>query len=282
MASFSCRISPRTSTVILRDRSPLAIAVATSAMLRTWPVRFPAIELTLSVRSFHVPAAPGTEAWPPSLPSVPTSRATRVTSEVNALIWPIIALTIVAERRKSPRSGRPCTSSRTICDRSPFATAVIARVTSVVGHSRSSISVLIDDSISPQAPTRRVHGHPMPGFAFLADHATGAFHLARHPLVGSYDFVERVGDLAREPDSVARQPYGEISVPHRLQGAKQLLEIQFRFERDGCFAGAHMTTAKAVFGFHRISPSLRCSLFLAESGCVWCLVAERIGCICRS
>ena len=53
------------------------MAVATSAMLRTWPVRFDAIELTLSVRSFHVPATPGTCAWPPSLPSVPTSRATR-------------------------------------------------------------------------------------------------------------------------------------------------------------------------------------------------------------
>ena len=78
--SFSCRISPRTSTVILRDRSPSAMAVATSAMLRTWAVRLPAIELTLSVRSFQVPATPGTCAWPPSLPSVPTSRATRVTS----------------------------------------------------------------------------------------------------------------------------------------------------------------------------------------------------------
>ena len=49
-------------------------------MLRTWAVRLPAIELTLSVRSFQVPATPGTCAWPPSLPSVPTSRATRVTS----------------------------------------------------------------------------------------------------------------------------------------------------------------------------------------------------------
>ena len=35
----------------------------------------------MSVRSFHVPATPGTSAWPPSLPSVPTSRATRVTSD---------------------------------------------------------------------------------------------------------------------------------------------------------------------------------------------------------
>ena len=60
MVFFSSRISPLTSTVILRDRSPLATAVVTSAMLRTWPVRFEAIELTLSVRSFHVPATPGT------------------------------------------------------------------------------------------------------------------------------------------------------------------------------------------------------------------------------
>ena len=38
------------------------------------------MKFTLSVRSFQVPATPGTWACPPSLPSVPTSRATRVTS----------------------------------------------------------------------------------------------------------------------------------------------------------------------------------------------------------
>ncbi len=81
MVSFSCKISPRTSTVIFLDRSPLATAIVTSAMLRTWFVKFEAIELTLSVKSFQVPATPGTCAWPPSLPSVPTSRATRLTSE---------------------------------------------------------------------------------------------------------------------------------------------------------------------------------------------------------
>ena len=41
------------------------------------------MKLTLSVRSFHVPATSRTSAWPPSLPSVPTSRATRVTSAAN-------------------------------------------------------------------------------------------------------------------------------------------------------------------------------------------------------
>ena len=52
---LSSRISPFTSTVIFRERSPFATAVVTSAMFRTWPVRFAAIEFTLSVRSFHTP-----------------------------------------------------------------------------------------------------------------------------------------------------------------------------------------------------------------------------------
>ncbi len=155
MASFSCRISPRTSTVILRDRSPFATAMVTSEMLRTWPVRFEAMELTLSVRSFHTPLAPSTSAWPPSFPSVPTSRATRVTSEVNTPICAIISLTTVAERRNSPLSGRPSASRRMLCVRSPLATAVMVRVTSAVGHSKSSMSVLTEDSISPHAPPRR-------------------------------------------------------------------------------------------------------------------------------
>ena len=61
----------------------MATSVTTRAMPRTWLVRLSAMKLTLSVRSFHVPATPCTWAWPPSLPSVPTSRATRVTSEAN-------------------------------------------------------------------------------------------------------------------------------------------------------------------------------------------------------
>ena len=58
IVSFSSRTSPRTSTVIFFERSPFATAVVTSAMLRTWPVRFDAIEFTLSVRPFHVPLTP--------------------------------------------------------------------------------------------------------------------------------------------------------------------------------------------------------------------------------
>ena len=155
MASFSCRISPRTSTVIFFERSPLATAIVTSAMLRTCAVRFDAIEFTDSVRSFHTPVTSLTCAWPPSLPSVPTSRATRVTSEVNTLSCLIMALTMFAERRNSPCRLRPSTLSGTVCNRSPRATAVIVRVTAVVGQSRSSINVLTESSMPAQAPPVR-------------------------------------------------------------------------------------------------------------------------------
>ena len=133
MVFLSSRNSPRTSTVIFFERSPRATAVVTSAMLRTWPVRLPAMTFTLSVRSFHVPAMPATVACPPSLPSVPTSRATRVTSDANLPSWLTIRFTVLARRRNSPRSGRPSTSSDISCERSPRATAPMTRAASFVG-----------------------------------------------------------------------------------------------------------------------------------------------------
>ena len=94
MVFFNSRISPFTSTVILRDKSPRATAVVTSAMFRTWPVRLPAMAFTESVKSFHVPATPGTLACPPSRPSEPTSRATRVTSAANDRSCSTIVLSV--------------------------------------------------------------------------------------------------------------------------------------------------------------------------------------------
>ena len=119
MVFFSSRISPFTSTVILRDRSPRATAVVTSAMLRTWVVRLAASRLTLSVRSFQVPATPGTTAWPPSRPSVPTSRATRVTSAAKERSCSTMVLSVSLSSRISPR-----TSTVIFFDRSPLAMAV--------------------------------------------------------------------------------------------------------------------------------------------------------------
>ena len=152
MVSFSSRISPRTSTVIFFDRSPLATAVVTWAMFRTCAVRLPAMLLTLSVRSFQVPATPRTSAWPPSLPSVPTSRATRVTSEANEPSWSTIVLTVWPTRRNSPLRGAPSCSSGIRCERSPLATAPMTRATSSVGRTRSPMSVFIESIRSDHAP----------------------------------------------------------------------------------------------------------------------------------
>ena len=157
MVSLSSRISPFTSTVIFLFSSPRATAVVTSAMLRTWAVRLPAIEFTLSVRSFQVPATPFTCAWPPSLPSVPTSRATRVTSEANELSWSTIEFTVLPMRRNSPMSGRPSISNDIAWERSPLATAPSTRATSLVGWTRSPIRVLTEDTEAahdPAAPLR--------------------------------------------------------------------------------------------------------------------------------
>ena len=120
IVSLSSSTSPFASTVIFFERSPLATAVVTSAMFRTWSVRLSASVFTFSVRSRHVPVTPSTCAWPPSLPSVPTSRATRVTSAANAESWSTIVLIVSLSSRISP-----LTSTVIFFERSPFATAVV-------------------------------------------------------------------------------------------------------------------------------------------------------------
>jgi len=82
-------------TVILRERSPRRDRRSwTLAILRTCAVRLPHI-------AFHgvgeiLPGfrrRPGTMAWPPSLPSVPTSRATRVDfGKANERSWSTMVL----------------------------------------------------------------------------------------------------------------------------------------------------------------------------------------------
>ena len=78
------------------------------------------MKLTLSVRSFQTPETPPTWARPPSCPSVPTSRATRVTSSANARSWSTIVLTVSLSSRISPRA-----STVIFFERSPSATAVV-------------------------------------------------------------------------------------------------------------------------------------------------------------
>ncbi len=155
---FSSNISPATSTVTLRDRSPLATAVVTCAMLRTCAVSRPAMVLTESARSFQLPDTLRTFAWPPSLPSVPTSRATRVTSSVNSDNWSTSPLTVRPIFRYSPRNGwlTPllCSERSSIFwSRSPSAIELSTRPTSAIGRARSSINELQLSTAAIQAPS---------------------------------------------------------------------------------------------------------------------------------
>ena len=223
MASLSCRISPRTSTVIFFDRSPLATAMVTSAMLRTWAVRFDAIELTLSVRSFQTPVTSGTCAWPPSLPSVPTSRATRVTSEVNTPSCLIIVLTMVAERRNSPLQR-----AAVDIELHGLQQVALRHRGDGAGHFGGRPEQVVDQRVdrtfhlAPGA-ARNAEPHALPGLAFLADQLADPLELLRHALVGGDDLVEGVGDLAGDAELVARHADREIADPHRLERCEQLM-----------------------------------------------------------
>src|SRR5207302_2324563 len=99
---FSLLTSHAAASYIYIYTHPHPTALPTSAMFLTCEVRLPAIEFTESVRSFHVPDTPGTSAWPPRRPSVPTSRATRVTSAANEESWSTIVLMVVLCSSTSP------------------------------------------------------------------------------------------------------------------------------------------------------------------------------------
>ncbi len=225
MVFLSSRISPFTSTVIFLERSPEATAVVTSAMLRTWPVRLVAIALTLSVRSFQVPATPFTFAWPPSLPSVPTSRATRVTSEAKEASCSTIVFTILPMRRNSPRSGRPSIS--TVIDLRKVALGDRADHARDLGGRLDHVLDQLVDRADRRFPSRRWRLDPaaLADLAFLADDLGEALELVGHLLVERDDLVEQAGDLAVLAGQVFGQADGEVAAAEAAQGAEELAAI---------------------------------------------------------
>ena len=95
-------------TCCAKMASVVVISLSVSASAAISPLA--STPTSFCVRSRQVPATPATLAWPPSLPSVPTSRATLVTSAPNEESWSTIVLTVLAVRRNSPCSGRPSRS----------------------------------------------------------------------------------------------------------------------------------------------------------------------------
>ena len=158
-------------------------------MSRTCLVRLLAIWFTDSVRSCQVPSTSGTRAWPPSRPSVPTSRATRVTSSPKADSWSTMVLMVVFSSRISPRA-----STSIFLDRSPRATAVVTR------------------AIWRTWPVR-LDGHAVDG---LGEVLPGAGH-ARHPRLAAEDAVG--AHLAGHPGHLVGE--GGERVHHRVEGARR-------------------------------------------------------------
>ena len=102
-------------------------------MFRTWSVRLPAIEFTLSVRSFHVPETPCTcgLAAELALGADLLGDARDLGGERES--WSTIVLIVFFSSRISP-----LTSTVIFFDRSPFATAVVTcgDVSHLVGQVR--------------------------------------------------------------------------------------------------------------------------------------------------
>src|SRR2546430_2433854 len=198
IVSATAAISPFASTVNLRSRSPLATPVTTFAMPRTWLVKLAAMRFTLSVRSFQVPDTPCTWACPPSFPSVPTSRATRVTSDAKELSWSTMVLTVFLSSRISP-----FTSTVIFLERSPLATAlgdvgdVAALAGQVAGHEVHAVGQFLPRA--RHAGDARLAAEP----AVRADLAGHARHLRgeRAELVDHcVDGVLELEDLAPHVD----------------------------------------------------------------------------------
>ncbi len=153
MVFFSSRISPFTSTVIFFERSPLATAVVTAAMLRTWPVRLPAIGVhgvgqILPRAGDALAPPPGRRACLRCPPRAPRASLRRRRSRAGppscSRSWPCAGT--------RPRSGRPSISSAMVCDRSPLATAPITRAVSLVGWTRSPIRLFTHSSEASHDP----------------------------------------------------------------------------------------------------------------------------------
>ena len=181
------------------ERSPLATAVTTLTMPRTWVVRFEAMKLTLSVRSFQVPATPGTLAWPPSLPSTPTSRATVLTCSAKVLSVSVMLLMVSASAATSPWHRRRISVQVAVGDR---------------GHD-------FDDAAHLGG---QVAGHEVDVVGEVFPDSRNALHLGLSAeLAFGADFARDAGDLGGERVQL---------IDHRVDGVFQLEDFAFHVDRD--------------------------------------------------
>ena len=167
------------------------------------------MELTLSVKSFQVPATPGTCAWPPNLPSVPTSRATRVTSAAKERSCSTIVLMVFLSSRISP-----LTSTVIFLDKSPLATAVVTSAMLRTCAVRLPAMKLTESvKILPRAGHAR-HNGLAAQFAFGADFAGHAGDFGGEGTQLVHHGVDRFLELENFATHVHRDFLGKVAVGH--------------------------------------------------------------------
>ncbi len=169
-----------------------------------------------------MPETPSTRAWPPSLPSVPTSRATRVTSDANERSWSTIVLIVFLSSRISP-----LTSTVIFFDRSPLATAVVTSAMlrtcagQVAGHRVDAVGQVL-----PGAGDA-LHLGLAAELAFGADLARDARHLGGERAELIDHRVDRLGGaqelaLQRLAVDLERHRLRKVALRHRADDARGL------------------------------------------------------------
>ena len=65
--------------------------------------------------------------------------------------------------------------------------------------------------------------HALAGLPLATDNLADALELLRHPLIGGDDLVERIRDLAVDPEIIAAHAHREVAGTHGLERPKQIL-----------------------------------------------------------
>ena len=223
-----------TSTVIFFDRSPFATAVVTSAMLRTCAVRLPAIEFTLSVRSFHDAgdALHRRLATELALGAHFARDARHLGGEGAELLdHPIDGLGGAHElalERPIVDLERHRLRQVTLGDRADHPRGLGGRLDEV-GHQ----AVHVGNRAGPRARDRS-HGGALVDLPLAADDHAQPRQLRGQALVHLDDFVERVRDLAGKAGPRFGESGGEVPLPNRLERAQK----DCRVDRTRTFAAS--------------------------------------------
>ena len=171
------------------------------------------MKLTLSVRSRQIPDTSLTVACPPRMPSVPTSRATRVTSDANELSWSSIVFTVRADAEKLSAHGLSLDLEGHLLrqvalgDRVENTRDLDGRTHQIVDHRVDRVDRLGPRSLRVLQLRSLVHP------ALAPDDPAHATQLAGQALAPFRQAVERLRHVAHDAALLYRQPHAGLPVP---------------------------------------------------------------------